>query len=467
MPPYRILCWNVNGVSDLFSDPTTQTLFKTYDILFFSETKALPPILTEYTPPGFNVLVSNYPSTLNQRGPTHCGIALYYRTHIQLQILLFTAQTWQPIIWVRYDELIFGFAYLPPTESNYLVHWTQESLEHLLTAAAQYQRQFPSHGIIISGDLNARRAVGPDSLWTERGNILHYNLEEDWTIHAPSPTLLTTVGTFTCVDYILLSPQARNRTPTLATLPFTEHSDHAPLSINIHPIAQAPQLHIPLAHAAPPPLSAAQLNDHDLRERRLVRGLDRQPPTAPSMYKPYRPDTTHLRRRRKEYQSLLQRHRANPTPASLEAYKTARNATKAERRRLQASQRTAENAHYTALPPTTWLEVITPHVKHTTSSLPVQADGPALEAHYTSLLNHHNDPPEPYAGDPAPPNPLFSDPFSEDEVQMALDRMKNSSTGEDKVYLHPSLSPTPKAKSNTGNYPSNQKHTHRGTYSPL
>lgn len=205
-----LLAWNANGWANIYTEPYAQQLFEAFDIIFISEIWATPTTIETLCPTSFNLLTSNYSSS---PGHTHYGTALYYRKNINIEILTHQRTSWKPITWLKIQDYICCFAYLPPINSNYLTHWIQEPIDLLFTQAEHYYQLHPTAHITIMGDLNARWHIPPDNSWNTRGRLLYNITEKEWIIHATGPTHYSrgTLQTF-CIDYIIQSPGAANAT---------------------------------------------------------------------------------------------------------------------------------------------------------------------------------------------------------------------------------------------------------------
>lgn len=420
-----ILAWNIHGLPNVYHQPLIEELFHAYDILFFSETWTRPAFFNGHTPHHFKALTSHYPDI--HTGPARGGIALYYKADLKLTTIHHSTTSWKPIIWITVNDAIFGFAYLPPVNSNYLVHWELEPLETLMTTAEELQNTYQNHQLHILGDLNARRALpGIDTAWNSRGRLLH-NLTTEWHIHATGPTHLSIHDTPSCIDYILSS------TPThiihATTLPYNTLSDHHPLSLTIRSDESLYHTPEPLPHTRPPPPTLLPI---DLREQTLMEGIP--PPPQPSRPFDFTPDTTALNTATNNYKRLLRQHQQHPTEHSQLLYKQARNLAKTERRRIQAQRKAKANEYWSSLSTSERAEQTRKHIRGDQGQS-ILASGPELVQHYQALLHTNQDEILPYEGD-GPANPLFSAPFTEEELTEALLKMKNSATGENRVSAH-------------------------------
>ncbi|RPA70621.1 DNase I-like protein, partial [Ascobolus immersus RN42] len=427
MTALSIFAWNIHGLRDSYHDPYLTDSFAAYDILFLSETWVRATFHAAHTPPGFTVLSSNYPD--QEVGPTRGGIALYYRSTLPVTTLFHAASTWKSTIWIRLHDAIFGFAYLPPTNSNFIPHWELEPLEHFLTQAEHYQNLYPGHSICLLGDLNARRNLPPDTRWNSRGHILDNT--EDWIIHASDYTHVTNQLDRSCVDYILLSPEASRRSLSCTTLPFIDLSDHAPILLTLSTTPDPPPAPpLPLPHIRPPPIPHP--TPLDIQERSLTATIP-PAPSPPSSFT-YRPDTTKLHQLRLQYQLALAAHRRRPNDHTQALFKHARNAVKGERKKLKHARKAALDRYWDSLSPKEWTAQVKPILRGPQATA-IDASGPALAAHYQSLLNANADDIPPYTGT-APHHHLFDTPFTLPELQTALSKLNNSTTGEDRVSTH-------------------------------
>lgn len=423
----RILSWNARGWQNTYHLPHIQQLFQTYDILIIYETWMRHAQIPAYTPPGFLARYTSYPEPL--QGRINGGLLFYYRDSLSPTFHHFPTEQWRPIVWVECYNLIIGAAYLPHEGSVYLTHWALEPIEELYQQAEAYQDQFPQHSIIVLGDFNARRNIPPhDHRWTPRGRLLHYNLPEDWTIHADGPTFHSDDLHTSCVDYILLSPTAQLQNPLCDTHPFTTDSDHARLSIYIDVSGPSPPEPEPLPFTKPPPILNPTPIDES--ERALLAQTVKDNRYTEAFH--FRPDTTALNRARRRLKlSAKQLLNGQRSEARLAIHKQLRNRVTKERNRVQAARLTARQQYLKSLPPKDWYKMARPLLSGKSSNT-VLASGPALEQHYSSLL-YQNMPPIPPAPTPLAPNPLFDRPFTEIEVTSAVSRLRNSATGEDRV----------------------------------
>lgn len=332
-----IIAWNAHGWPTVYDEPYVQQLFGSFDIIFISETWTNQhTIETTLCPPTYKVLTSNYPPA---PGPTHCGIALYYKATLPISVITHQSTSWKPIIWIQIQTHVLGFAYLPPTNSNYLAHWMEEPLELLLEQAEQHQQHHPRSHITIMGDLNARLPTQGGG-GNERGKILQNTLNESWYMHKEGPThySLGTLAT-SCIDYILQNESAKNMQIAAETLPFTDLSDHAPLALYVRLAENLPIEIQQLPHTKPPPITMGPL---EIREKALTAGTLPLPRQKAFVFKP---DTTAINQARHRLQAAIHAYQQNHSPHLHQEYKRARNQIRMEQKKLQSQRLHAEQEY--------------------------------------------------------------------------------------------------------------------------
>lgn len=255
-------------------------------------------------------------------------------------------------------------------------------------------------------------------------------IDDDWYVHATGPTHYS-MGTLqqSCIDYIIQTPSAYQQSITHETLPFNEHSDHAPLALHITLKDQIIRTPEELPHNKIPPLT--NLTPLEKREANLTRGI--QIPLLRAKAFNHTPDTTAINQARKKLQAAMHTYQRNNTPQLLRKYKDARNQVRHEQKKLQSIRKQAEDTYWQSLNPSEWSQQIKPLIRNSNATT-VAASGPDLVEHYTRLLNHNcSEIPQYNPGDGEEAHALFRLPFTEDEISLVLNRMRNTAAGADRV----------------------------------
>lgn len=376
---------------------------------------------------GFKLWASLYPENLE--GPVHGGVLVYVREELKVKVLFFSVFSFCSVIWLRIGGgICMGFAYLPPETSVYLRHWPSDPLETVLEQAQGFHDRFNS-GVILVGDLNARRAVAPDTRRSPRGRFLD-QLPEGWTIPTDRQfTHLSTINSLSVIDYAVLSPTLTPRLVSFRTGVFcSEVSDHAPLMVELLAPAMETARQLAELPFAVPPLSSAALQPVDLAEKALLSKCGKRSRQSPVPQ--YKHDTTHINRSRRTLQSIIDTIIAEGlSPVWQDMARRERNRLSKLRKKAHFERAKHRFLYACSLDVSSYWTFARPILSDGKSSPTVDAD--ALYTHYRSLLTG---PETPIPEGPDGPHPeQFHAPFTEDEITSTLCKLKNSSAGEDQV----------------------------------
>lgn len=386
---------------------------------------------------GWNLWASLYPTAM--RGITYGGLLVYARTTVPLKMLSIKEEAWETLAWYKVGDTIYGTAYLPPNNSSFLTHWTIEPIELLLQDINTYASQYPEAAFIILGDLNARAAVGTDTVTSTRGRFLRATLPDNWTIAADRATHISSdLRSLSTLDYVIRCPKAQTRSTT-AVGPFSGLSDHCWIKVTSQSRYDPPPEIEPLPHAKPPSLPATQADEEEAAL--LAKHPTEKDPTEIPPY--FHPDTTDVHNLRKQAERAQETLRMDPGNRQLHATtRSLQNRLTAARRRHQAARRTHRARYLATLPPAQWWKHAN-ELLRSKDGKEISIPGPVITEHFRTLLRMEN------VQIPLPPPegvPLrqFEEDFTEEEVRTMVAKLKKSSAGEDRVTCQDIRSiPTP------------------------
>lgn len=150
----------------------------------------------------------------------------------------------------------------------------------------------------------------------------------------------------------------------------------------------------------------------------------------------YQPDTSRINQCRKSLRRFRNDYSVERVQASQQLSSTLsrlQQQLKKERRAAKMARRKARAQFMSERSPKEWSLIAGPIIKGS-ANVPIKVDGPTLQRHFATLFYKENaNPPPAYIDDGVPTDPRFSSPFSEEEVQIAVNRLRNSAAGEDRV----------------------------------
>ena len=138
-----ILSWNINGVKTKLEKKIVQDLLCKYDVICLNEVKT--PLEVYF--PGYVAYKSAVRGS-NQRG----GTVLLIRNMLASLIASVNVRI-EDQIWIKFryaPTVLFGFCYMPPTDSQYYSHYSFSSIQEQLMTDAN------SKAFCVVGDLNTR-----------------------------------------------------------------------------------------------------------------------------------------------------------------------------------------------------------------------------------------------------------------------------------------------------------------------
>lgn len=381
--------------------------------------------------PSWVALFSFYPSEVF--GAVHGGLIVYYRSTLQPLVIQHNKSEWKPYICIKIRDVVLSFTYLPPENSAYIHRWDTEPIEFLFASTERIRRSYPTTPFLIFGDLNARRNLPPsDHAWNDRGRLLNALTPVNWNIHAPTRTFVShNLAGSSCVDYIILSPEATPRSTTYTGVVIPFFSDHAPVAAILQMHDDPHHEIVPLPHDRPPTKRGVKLID--IQEQNLVLALPKQRP-QPTL-QPTTVDTTPTHKARSALHRILVQMQTTPhlvTQAVRDRARAARNQLKAERRRAHRRKADLRAQHLASLPPKDWWAAVMSSLKGA-SNQEIPISGPELVEHFTSLLHKGEASPIPASDTYNVPHPTFCQPFTIEEVETCVAKLKNSTSGEDQI----------------------------------
>lgn len=398
------------------------------DVFIVAEVWMVQEALPLVTFDEWKLLSSLYPPS--STGTTYGGLLVYYRNHLNVEILSLTPISWQPIIWLKIGDTILGTAYLPPDNSSFLTHWEENPISILTQQLARMSIKFPRLPFTLLGDFNARAGLGGDHYTSSRGRLLLASLPDDWKIIADGFTHITgDLRSFSTLDYFILNPLALSRLPSTSIGPLNLGlSDHAWLRLETSVSLATKQRIITLPHPVPPPpltWSVADNIEEEILQSLPARPKNRYPPEFLPL------DTTEINRLRKLAEQLQSLHRHNPTPHNrTEARKVYSQLSKA-RKRFRYRRRDHLASYLATLSPAEWWRYAQ-RLWRKKESNAIDIDGPRLVTYFSSLL-HKNSPPIPHFEGPQLATSPFEIDFCDEEVEAVISKLKSSASGEDRI----------------------------------
>ena len=137
-----ILSWNINSVRTKLEKPNVQTLLANQDIISLNEIKT--PLTVSF--PGYISIISRNRSNTS-RGGTYVLVRNQLTADLSDVDLSIPDQVWLKLKCV--PEVLFGFVYIPPSDSPYFSETSLSSIQEKLKTSEA------SNGAVIIGDLNA------------------------------------------------------------------------------------------------------------------------------------------------------------------------------------------------------------------------------------------------------------------------------------------------------------------------
>ena len=278
----RILCWNIQGLSnDIIDNDYFRKCMNENDIIILTETW-----LSEHLDICDNEFYCYHymrPMHARARRPSG-GISIMLRHQLRGKSnnnAISIIKESECFIWFKLDRHLFEFdrdlyicaSYIPPENSSFWTVDKSDPYDQLEQDCAKFQNR---GNVIISGDFNARTGSKPDHVpdFMENDNIEHFALQsstsvldssgkkirnnQDCVVNSYGNKLLSlckslnlrilngrtlgdSAGAFTSfqyngrstVDYVIADENIIHKIPTLSVSPPTHLSDHAHISFRV------------------------------------------------------------------------------------------------------------------------------------------------------------------------------------------------------------------------------------------
>lgn len=436
------MSWNVNAKWEQKMKVTDVSNFlHQFDVVMISEPWIHPQSLHLADLPGYNLLSCLRP---NERLPSG-GILMYIKSNLPHNILHHQPLSVEHIIVIQIGNVAITGAYLPPTSSRSLQHWTEDpmslALAHLVT-----------HGGILLGDLNAHAGVGPCGSMCPRGrnltdlcSALNFRI-----LPLNSFTFLRSDGYRSTLDHIVISD----------TLPaynsqchpdLLDWSDHAPISVEITtPGQRKPETTLPYRSIREAALASSgntlptgpALEIQQLESTVLARVVRQRTTKTPGFKPPTLTSSTSSNKRR-----LAEIMKSNTTDPFLveEAVSLRKDIFRTRKARsIRSLHQYRESVMSIQSRPEFWRHIA--RFANTKDRQIIKVNSDAMVAHFAQLFEHlqtndlpitplNSQLPRPTPTQKAAAHDLLATPFTATELSTALSLLKDSCPGEDRLSL--------------------------------